>query len=56
MKSLLLAAALAVGMMGVTATAADAHPWHHHGWHHHRHCVGWGWHHHHERFCRHWGW
>ena len=50
MKALLVAAALAVGLMGVTITAADAH-------HGHRHCTSWGWHsHHHGRFCRGWGW
>jgi Spy/CpxP family protein refolding chaperone len=54
MKVLLTAAALAVGLMAVTATAADARPWHHG---HHRHCSSWGWHHHHhDRWCRHWGW
>jgi Spy/CpxP family protein refolding chaperone len=52
MKALLAAAALVVGLLGVTATAADAYP--HHG---HRHCTGWGWHHHHhDRYCSHWGW
>ncbi len=55
MKSLLVAAALVVGMLGATTGAASAYP--HHGWgHHHRHCMGWGWHHHHDRYCRHWGW
>ena len=53
MKAILAAAALAVGLMGVATTAADAYP-HHHG---HRHCTSWGWHHHHhDRFCRGWGW
>ncbi|MEI9991574.1 MAG: hypothetical protein WDM86_16205 [Rhizomicrobium sp.] len=56
MKTLLTAAVLAVGLMGVTVTAADAYP-HHHGWGHHRHCTSWGWRHHHrDRWCRGWGW
>ncbi|HEY4941144.1 MAG TPA: hypothetical protein VII56_06925 [Rhizomicrobium sp.] len=52
MKTLITALALAVGLMGSTMTAADAHP---HGWGHHhghRHCTSWGHHHH----CRGWGW
>ena len=57
MKTLIAAAALAIGLMGVTATTADAYPHHGGGYHHgHRHCTGWGWHHHHERYCRGWGW
>ncbi|HEY0300623.1 MAG TPA: hypothetical protein VGC36_04795 [Rhizomicrobium sp.] len=57
MKSLLVAAALIVGMLGATAGSADARPRHHgHSWgHHERHCVAWGWRHHH-RYCRRWGW
>ncbi len=55
MKALIAAAALAVGMMAVTASPADAYPHHGGGWHHHRHCTGWGFHHH-RRFCRGWGW
>jgi len=57
MKKIITAAALVVGLIGVSMSAAEAYP--HHGWHHHgghRHCTGWGWHHHHERFCRGWGW
>ena len=59
MKTVIAAAALAVGLMGVTTGAAEArwhHGWHS-GWHHHRHCISWGWsHHRHERYCRRWGW
>lgn len=59
MKKIIIAVALAAGMLGATAGAADARPWHH-GWgwgrHHERHCEGWGWRHHHERYCRHWRW
>jgi hypothetical protein len=54
MKAVIAAAALAVGLMGVTATSAEAYPHHPWGWHH-RHCVGWGWHHH-ARYCRVWHW
>jgi len=51
MKKLVLAAAIASGLLSLGVTAAQAYP------HHHHHCMGWGWHHHHhERFCRHWGW
>jgi hypothetical protein len=52
MKTLIAAAALAVGLMGATVSVADAYP--HHGWGHHghRHCTSWGHHHH----CRGWGW
>jgi hypothetical protein len=49
MKKLVLAAAIASGLLGMGITAAQAHP-------HHRHCTSWGWHHHHARYCRHWGW
>ena len=51
MKTLITAAALVVGLLGASVTAADAHP---HGWGHHghRHCTSWGHHHH----CRGWGW
>jgi len=57
MKTVIAAAALAVGLMGVTTGAAEARHWHHGGWgwHHHRHCTGWGYHHH-RRWCRGWGW
>lgn len=58
MKKIIIAVALAAGMLGATAGAADARPWHHgHGWGHHRHCVAWRWtHHHHDRVCVRWGW
>ncbi|MEI9886623.1 MAG: hypothetical protein WDN08_09010 [Rhizomicrobium sp.] len=57
MKSVLVAAALVVGMLGATTGAADARPHHGSGWGHHRHCVAWGWRHHHrDRYCRRWGW
>jgi hypothetical protein len=61
MKALVAAAALAVGLMGVTATSADAYPHHPWGWHSgyyhggygHHGCHYWGWHHGH-RWCRGW--
>jgi len=58
MKTVIAAAALAVGLMGVTTGAAEArwhHGWHS-GWHHHRYCSSWGWRHHHTRYCRGWRW
>ena len=52
MKAFLTVAALAIGLSGLTATAAQA-------WPHHRHCARWVtvWHHHHHNtFCARWVW
>jgi hypothetical protein len=59
-----IASIFALGLLGASASSAQAltihvgtgyHHGHHYGWHHHRHCSRWGWHHH-ARFCRHWRW
>jgi hypothetical protein len=57
----LIASVFALGLLGASATSADAltihfggggyHHWHG-GWHHHG-CRGWGWHHG-RRWCRGW--
>jgi hypothetical protein len=61
MKALIAAAALAVGLLGASATTADAITIHiggggyHHGYYHggYYHGGGYGYHHH---GCRGWGW
>jgi hypothetical protein len=53
----LIASVFALGLLGASASTADALTIHVGGGHHHRHCTNWGWHHHHhDRYCRHWGW